>query len=65
MTHKPRLKPAAHRRVTPRVNAEYIGPAALVPTAVAAMLLLFGLFFRRLRGAHDHQQCRRANSAAG
>jgi hypothetical protein len=45
MTHKPRLKPAAHRRVTPRVNAEYIGPAALVPTAVAAMLLLFGLFY--------------------
>jgi hypothetical protein len=45
MTPDPRLELAADRRAKPRVSAEYIGPAALIPTAVAAMLLLFGLFY--------------------
>ena len=56
MTRDSRVEPAAERRATPRVPAEYFGPAALVPTAVAAMLLLFGLF-RGRRRAHDDQQC--------
>jgi hypothetical protein len=45
MSPDPRVEPAADRRAVPRVPAEYFGPAALVPTAVAAMLLLFGLFY--------------------
>jgi hypothetical protein len=45
MTPDSRAEPAAERRAAPRVPAEYFGPAALVPTAVAAMLLLFGLFY--------------------
>ena len=39
MTPGPCLEPAADRR------AEYSGRAALIPTAVAAMLLLFGVFY--------------------